>query len=93
MFTALREERLRPRAASAKDVMPAGVGPSVVAIVYDLAPWNDEARRLLRRLRRDPVPDLPALLYAPPRHEVGPLLMEAGRLPIVWGELQCDGPG
>ena len=91
VIIALREERLSCRLVSAKDFGVYGLeGPSAAALVYDLAPWNDEALKFLRRMRakRLPVTDLPVLVYAPSRAEVGRLLVDAGHLPMVWGELQ-----
>lgn len=90
VVTALGEEGLVPLIVTARDISVRGLdGPPVAALVYDLAPWNDDARRLLGRLG----PDLPVMFYAPSHAEVARLLIEAGRLPLVDGELQCDGPG
>jgi hypothetical protein len=68
-------------------------GPPAAALAYDLAPWTEAAITFLRRLRGFPlaVPDLPVLLYAPQRPEVAQLLVEAGRLSMVWGEMQFNG--
>lgn len=81
------------RIVTTKDFTVRGLaGPPVAALVYDLAPWTDAARRFVRSLRGFPtaVPDVPLLLYVPLRAEAAQLLVEAGRLSMVWGELQLD---
>lgn len=93
MLTALREESVTARLVTAHDFTMHGLeGPPVGALVYDLAPWTDEALKSLRRLRVKPhaFANLPILIYAPPRAEIGRLLVDAGRLPMVWGELQVS---
>ncbi|SRR6266536_1733211 len=92
VIVALRSEGLVPRAITARDVAVSGLtGAPVAALIYDLAPWNDEAIKFLRRLRHKGLPaNLPVLIYAPPRPEVGKLLVDAGRMPMIWGELQVE---
>jgi len=81
------------RTVTTKDFTVRGLeGPPVTALIYDLAPWTDAARTFLRRLRGFPtaLSDLPLLLYVPRRAETPQLLVEAGRLSMVWGENQLD---
>lgn len=91
VITALREEGLVARLVTAKDFTVRGLqGATAGALIYDLAPWTDEAIKFLRRLRdkRRPMTNLSVLVYAPPGPEVGRLLVEAGSMEMVWGESQ-----
>ena len=93
VLSAVRDEGLSARVVTQTDFTVRGLdGPPAAALVYDFAPWTDAAGAFLRRLRGFPtaLTDLPVLLYAPQRAEIGQLLVEAGRLSMVWGELQLE---
>jgi hypothetical protein len=90
---ALALEGLSERIVTRKDFTMRGLaGAPVAALIYDLAPWTEGAGLFLRRFRSFPSnnTDLPVLLYVPQRAETAQLLVEAGRLSMVWAELQLD---
>jgi hypothetical protein len=93
VLSALRDEGLSARIVTQRDFTVRGLeGAPAALLVYDLAPWTDAASAFLHRLRGFPTsrPAIPVLLYAPQRVDIGQLLVEAGRLSMVWGELQLD---
>jgi len=93
VLNAVRDEGLSTRIVTQRDFTVRGLaGAPAAVLVYDFAPWTDAARAFLRRLRGFPTgrPDIPVVLYVPQRAEAAQLLVEAGRLSMVWGELQLD---
>jgi AraC-like DNA-binding protein len=89
---ALALEGLRGQPLTPQDLrVGRGIGRRTAAFVFDLAPWNQSAVALLRRIRADHA-DLPVLLYAPIRVGVARLLTECAECAPLWAELQHEGP-